>query len=392
LRRPSRLVAVAAVAATVAAGGAVAVAATLDAGPAHPPRTTLAGAVTRWLNAERPAGVTAELRLTTRLVDTGRLADGAALLAGATGTVHVAPNGHARLDVRTVRGDAAVTFDGQRLAIYDARTNTVYRLDAPEALRHAVTRAGDSGTPSAAAIGVALVGLASQAAITGPEPGNTAGQPSYTVRLSPRRDAGLLGALEVAWDAVRGVPLRFALYAEGGDQPVVELEATDVRYAPVVDADLTIEPPSDARVVDLSSRLEDLRTEAEQRLDATDAEGVDAVSRAMPFDLRAPDALVGLPLAGIRAVVWDGRPAAVALYGRGLGQVVVLQEPAGPGDLVAEGRRGALPAVAIEGAAGWELVTALGTVIRVERDGVRTTIAGSVPAVAAEAAVRELLR
>jgi hypothetical protein len=392
LRRPSRLIAVAAVAGTLAAGGAVAVAAGLDGGRDYPPRTTLAGAVSRWLGAERPAGVTAEVRLTTRLVDTGRLADGAALLAGATGTVHVASNGHARLDVRTVRGDAVVTFDGERLAIYDARTNTVYRLDAPVALRQAVAQAAEGGAPSSAAIAVALAGLATQASVRGPEPGNTAGQPSYTVRLSPRRDAGLLGALEVAWDAVRGVPLRVALYAEGGDEPVVELEATEVSYAPVAEADVTIEPPGDARVVDLASRLDDLRAEAEQHLDAEGAEGVEAVSRAVPFGLRAPEALVGLPLSGIRAVTWDGRPAAVALYGRGLGQVVVLQEPAGAGDLAAEGRAGALPRVAIEGAVGWELVTALGTVLRVEREGVRYTVAGSVPAVAAEAAVRELLR
>ena len=392
MRRPSRLVAVAAVAGTLAAGGAVAVAATLDDAGARPPRTTLAGAVSRWLSAERPAGVTAELRLTTRLVDTGRLADGAALLAGATGTVHVAPNGRARLDVRTVRGDAVVTFDGQRVAIYDARTNTVYRLDAPEALRQAVTGAAAADDPTGGAVALALAGLATQASVSGPEPGNTAGQPSYSVRLSPRRDAGLLGALEVAWDAVRGVPLRVALYAEGGAEPVVELEATEISYAPVAESDLTMELPADAREVDLASRLDDLRSEAEQHLDAGGAEGVEAVARAVPFALRAPATLVGLPRSDVRAVVLDGRSGAVALYGRGLGQVVVVQEPAGAGDLAEEGRSGALPRVAIEGAAGWELVTALGTVLRVERDGVRYTVAGSVPAVAAEAAVRELLR
>ena len=112
---------------------------------------------------------------------------------------------------------------------------------------------------------------------------------------------------------------------------------------------------------------------------------------AVPFALRAPDALVGLPRGTVR-LLGNGRGAsALTLYGRGLGQVVVWQEPASAPDTLA-GDTALLPRVAIEGAAGWELATALGTVIRVEQDGVRYTVAGSVPAVAAEEAVRELLR
>jgi hypothetical protein len=391
LRTPFRVVAIIAVA-VVVVGGAVAVAAALGDDGTRPPRVSLAGAVAGWLSADRPPGVTAELRLTTRLVDTGRLATGAALLAGATGTVHVAANGHALLDVRTPRGQTTIAFDGRSLTVYEAPSNTVYRLDAPAALTQASNAAGAHGTPDVASIGLALEALASEAQLTGPDPGVTAGQPSYTLRLSPRRDAGLLGALEVAWDAVRGVPLRVALYAEGRAEPVAELEATSVEYAPVPDADVTLHAPADARVVDLSSQLDELRAQAEANLGGRPtAEGVPAVSGAVPFALRAPDALVGLPRQSVRAIEWDGQTAALALYGRGLGQMAVFEQRANGPDGVAGIESLALPHVAIEGASGWELVTALGTVIHVERDGVRYTVAGSLPAVAAETVVRELL-
>ena len=47
-----------------------------------------------------------------------------------------------------------------------------------------------------------------------------------------------------------------------------------------------------------------------------------------------------------------------------------------------------LPAVSIDGAAGHELATALGTIVRFQKGGVTSTVIGSVPPVAAEAAAR----
>jgi hypothetical protein len=46
--------------------------------------------------------------------------------------------------------------------------------------------------------------------------------------------------------------------------------------------------------------------------------------------------------------------------------------------------------VNIDGRTGTELATALGTIVTFERDGVRYTVAGSVPPVAAENAARAL--
>ncbi len=49
-----------------------------------------------------------------------------------------------------------------------------------------------------------------------------------------------------------------------------------------------------------------------------------------------------------------------------------------------------LQELSIDGATGYELATALGTLVQFERDGVAYTIIGSVPPAAAEAAARAL--
>ncbi len=51
--------------------------------------------------------------------------------------------------------------------------------------------------------------------MSGAIPSDVAGQPAYTVQVSPKHDGGLLGDVQLAWDAVKGVPLRFAIYADG---------------------------------------------------------------------------------------------------------------------------------------------------------------------------------
>ena len=79
------------------------------------------------------------------------------------------------------------------------------------------------------------------------------------------------------------------------------------------------------------------------------------------------------------------------VYGKGLGSIVVLEQKAAAG--VAKGSVGGLdlPTVSIAGAAGTELSTALGSIVRVTKGGVAYTVLGSVPAAGIEAATRELV-
>jgi hypothetical protein len=175
---------------------------------------------------------------------------------------------------------------------------------------------------------------------------------------------------------------------------VLELKADDVSFAAVPDSDVNISPPAGARVVDMSSRQPQSH---DQSGTSQKIEGVDAVQSKLDFKLAAPDALAGLPLQNVRLVQHENEAGAVAVYGKGLGAIVVLQKKAGngqngpnPGGGGDSERDLRLPQININGATGTELATALGTVVTFERNGISYTVAGSAPPQAAEQAAREL--
>ena len=80
--------------------------------------------------------------------------------------------------------------------------------------------ADDHGVPSIARIQQALDKLAGHVTLSGAIAGDVAGQPAYTVRVSPKHDGGLLGAVELAFDANHAVPLRVAVLSQGDSSPV----------------------------------------------------------------------------------------------------------------------------------------------------------------------------
>jgi hypothetical protein len=112
----------------------------------------------------------------------------------------------------------------------------------------------------------------------------------------------------------------------------------------------------------------------------------------LPFALDAPSSLAGRSRTDVRLV---GPSGALLLYGRGLGTVVVLEQPRGHTHAIQAPSSGdqpglSLPTVSIRGAAAQQLQTAIGTVLRFTRGGVAYTVLGSVPAATAEAAARGL--
>jgi hypothetical protein len=286
-----------------------------------------------------------------------------------------------------------VLLDGRNLSVYDPSQQTVYRATLPAGLPRGADRKGE--VPTVQRIEGWLASLMKGAELSGAIPGVVAGQPAYTVRISPKHDGGLLGRAELGWDATHGVPLRAAVYAAGNPSPVLELTATDVSYGPVAAADLTVAPPPGAKVVELAlpARLGTGPGHNEPRR----VSGLAAVQAAVSFPVAAPPTLVGLPLRGVRLVDRGDSRAALVTYGQGLGGIAVLEAPAKPaGGSSRGGERGSLfgglPAVAIDGVTGRELDTALGTVVWFSRGGVDYTLLGSVPPAAAEAAARGLSR
>jgi hypothetical protein len=248
----------------------------------------------------------------------------------------------------------------------------------------AAARAIRGGGLDLAGMTKALGPLLDQVTISGAKPTSTAGRPTYTVRIAPKDDGGLLAAAEVAWDAEKGVPLRAAVYAQGNDQPVLELKVTDIEYGPVADDSLAATPHPGVKPVEV-----DPSGGGDHGRRMTDVAGLDAVQKHVGFRIAAPAELAGLARGEVHLAGTGADAGAVVTYGKGLGSILVFESPAQTkGKGVLDGLP--LPEVNIDGGTGKELATALGTLVTFERDGVAYAVGGLVPPVAAENAARGL--
>jgi outer membrane lipoprotein-sorting protein len=357
--------------AALVAGVAIAVAAS-GGGPVPQPKA-LPDAIHDALTAPAPQGITADISFTNDLLPTSALTGqaGSPLLSGATGRLWATNDGRGRLELQSNAGDVQVVWNGDRLTVYDATSNTVYRATLPK-----TATGGAHQPPSVSKIADVLAKLGAHWAIGAATPTDVGGQPAYDVRVSPEDPGGLLGSVELAWDALRGVPLRVAIYAKGTAKPVLELTATNVSYGAVPGSDVDVSPPAGAKVVDIPTGA------GAGGAPAQPVTGLAAVQAALPFTLVAPDTLGGLQRTSVRLVGHGDSQGALIVYGDGLGAIAVLERaaPVGGSDPFA-----ALPAVSIAGATGHELATPLGTVVEWQRNGVATALAGSVAPATAEA-------
>jgi len=373
-----RLYGVVAVVAALAATAGIAQAAL--GGASAPDPKPLDRAVYDALRAPAVDGVSARVEFTNGLLPGGSMGENGTspILRGASGRVWVAGNGRFRLELQSDGGDAQIVDDGTRITIYDPDSKSAYTLPS----RAAGMREHREAAPSFGDVRRGLDRLAQSWTLSRAEPGTSGGRPSYTLRIAPKDDGGLLGAAELAWDAVRGVPLRAAVYAQGDDDPTLELKANDVSFGPIDDATLAANLPSGTRVTEIDPPARDASGRP------TRVRGVEAVGERVDFPLSAPDELAGLPRTSVRLVRIGDETGAVSTYGRGLGAIVVFQHKAEPSKGADNELR--LPEINIDGATGTELATPLGTIVTVTRGGVSYIVAGSVPPVAAENAARGL--
>jgi outer membrane lipoprotein-sorting protein len=374
----SLAVLIAAVVLLAGGGAAIAVAARGGKGPT-PPAKPLPVALHDGLAAPNPAGITARIKFTNNLFPSGALTGqaGSALLSGASGRLWLTNDGRGRLELQSDAGDAQMVWSRSEVTVYDASSNTVYRAKLP-----AHKQQSESAPPSLAQIADFLTKVGAHADVSGARPTNVAGQPAYSVSVSPKHDGGLLGSAELAWDAARGVPLRVAIYAQGSSSPVLQLEATHISYGSVPDSDVTITPPAGAKTVDLAP------PSGKHEGKAKPVSGLPAVQAAAGFQVVAPDTLVGLPRQDVRLV---GK-AVLVVYGHGLGAIVVVERAADTAAAGSNGMLSSLPTVSLDGATGHELATQLGTVLGWQRNGVDFVLAGSLPPAAAETAARDLAK
>ena len=382
LRRiSSKQLAILCVAAIVVIVGGTALALAAGSGGPVPPRKPLANAVHDALAAPELQGASARISFKNNLLSGVDLRGSNPLLAGADGRLWATNDGHFRLELQSSGGgsDAQIVSDGKTFWVYDGSSDTVYRGTVPQDRR----QHRSEPVPSVARIQAVIGKVMRHAAVSGPKPGTIGGQPAYSVRVSPRRDGGLLGGLAFAWDANNGAPLRAAVYARGDSSPVIDLKVTDISFGPVDPSVFAVTPPSGAKTQQLGGGAAQPRGARHGK----PVTGLTHVQRQLGFHVAAPASLAGRSRTTV-ALLGHGRGALVT-YGRGLNGIAVI-EKRGNGNGNGPLAHAQLPTVSIGGTPAQELTTPLGTVLRFQRGGVTYVVAGSLPHAAVESAARGL--
>jgi hypothetical protein len=349
-----------------------------------PPQRPLAVAVRNALTARPVAGVSARFVLSEHLLPNSSSAFSSSTLAGATGSVW-ASGGRVRLVIHSQLGTEQLAYDGSQVTLYDAKHQTAYVLPVKHHASSADATTKQSGSvPSVAQINHALSDLSSQVLLSGAIPGNLADQPAYTVKLTPLKNPGLIGQLQLAWDAAHGTPLRFAVYPRGSTTPALEMAVSNITYGKLPASDLVLRLPHDTHVVRVHLPK---RSELRSATHTASVSGPAAVARAVGFPLVAPRTLAGQTRQQVRSIDLGGaHSAALLVYGRGLGAVFVLEQRTSqqPSPL------SALPSAKVNGTRGRELETTLGTLVQFSHGGITYTVVGSQPAATIMGAAQSL--
>jgi outer membrane lipoprotein-sorting protein len=348
--------------------GVTALALAVSPGPTPPPKP-LAEAVHDALSAPPVSGVSARIQFTNHLLEGASLTGGeggqasqlasSPLLSGATGRLWIGSDGRARLELQSEKGDTQILYDGHKASLYDAATNTLYRLaPPPESGSNQGTSSGAASNeadhneiPTVAKIEEGIAQLTKHANLSGATPSDVAGQAAYTVRISPREDGGLIGGAELSWDASNGVPLRAAVYSTTSASPVMELAASEISYGPMDGSTLNFTPPANAKIEEVT-------------LPAKHESGASGSSPTRPH---------------------------VTTHGKGLAAIALVEDPTKAGERQsASSQPEGLQQVSINGTSASELPTALGTLLSFERAGVHYLLVGSVTPASIEAFARGL--
>jgi outer membrane lipoprotein-sorting protein len=337
----------------------------LGTGPTPPPKP-LAEAVHDALAAPAVDGVSTRITLTNHLFEGADLASGSGaasqlasspLMSGADGRLWIAKDGRVRLELQSEKGDTQIYYDGHALSVFDASTNTLYRYAGTggTGTQQPATPGSDHEVPSVAKIEEGITKLEKHAQLSGARPSDVAGQPTYTVRISPNESGSLIGGAELSWDANNGVPLRAAVYSSTSASPVLELAATgEVAYGPVDASVFEFKPPAGVKIQDVKL--------PERSSSTTGTQSTDGSSHPT-----------------------------VTKHGDGIGAVAVVEgKQAGTSEKESSGLPEGLAKVKINGTTATELSTALGTLLSFERSGVHYLVGGFVAPSSVEEVARGL--
>jgi len=155
-----------------------------------------------------------------------------------------------------------VVRNGTDLWTYTSRGNAVQHGTLPA---HPAARPGATPSPSATGTGTAadltpdqlaeraIAAADPTTAVTLGEPALVAGRNTYTLTLTPKTDATLVGRIVIAVDAEKGVPLRVQVFPRGKAQAAIETGFTAVDFGTPDAARFTFTPPAGATVTPLKA-------------------------------------------------------------------------------------------------------------------------------------------
>jgi outer membrane lipoprotein-sorting protein len=134
---------------------------------------------------------------------------------------------------------------------WDSQTQTAehltYDLTAMQAAAKAQQQTGTPPDPSTLATTI-VRRLAPDAGLSVSSTQWVAGQPTYTLVLTPTSATTLVGSVHVALDANNWVPLQLEVFAKGSDTAAIRAGFTSISFGPVDASTFDFTPPAGAHV------------------------------------------------------------------------------------------------------------------------------------------------
>ncbi|MER7460661.1 sigma-E factor regulatory protein RseB domain-containing protein [Micromonospora sp. NPDC126480] len=176
--------------------------------------------------------------------------DGPADLLTGTHTVRVWHSGpdKQRIALVDTLGERDIIRNGRDVWTWNSRTNTATHRTLP-ADKDAAARPEVPATPQDAAA-TALAAIDPTTEVSVGRAATVAGRDAYELVLTPRDDASLVHQVRIAIDATEHLPLRFEIFADGGDRPAFEMAFTQIDYARPDADQFAFNPPPGVRVTE----------------------------------------------------------------------------------------------------------------------------------------------
>lgn len=194
------------------------------------------------------------------------------LLTGSqTAQVHINGTDKARVQVMDQLAQRDVIVNDDEVWLYDSRTKEATYAILPEhegSPEHSIP--GSAHTPAALAEKFLSI-IDSSTEVTVGDNARVAGRDAYELVLTPRAGDTLVGAVSLTVDAETGLPLGFAVAAEGQEDPAFSVAFSSIDFTEPEESLFEFTPPPEARVTEIPIEEHDDASAAPKHQEAAEA-------------------------------------------------------------------------------------------------------------------------